>query len=111
MECKFVVGQRVVRKPGIAYKIDPEYETAVNRPIIREGDVFTIAYIVPCRDSRIGLEFAEVPCFIQQSGVKVYWDHADFAPLHDLGFWVGEEAAKKLQQTRGKKVPQPTNHT
>lgn len=115
MDCKFVVGQRVVcKRLGI-----PENEhirearaKGTPPPSIEEGNIYSITRIEPDRDGLVGLAFEEVPPYFVDTPfgrALVLWDHREFWPLKDQSFWIGQEAADKLKSGRGLEVPKHTD--
>lgn len=92
MECRFVVGQRVVciKKDIAAFTRN----CAGGNPGFEAGGIYTISWIGICMSGAAGLQFHEIPLV-----KNVHFPHhppmaytaASFAPLKEQSFWIGEK--------------------
>lgn len=103
MQCKFVVGQKVVC-----------IETEAKRTL-EVGKVYTISLIAlgvyePDGSAEIGVGLKEIGGVNEWApGYPRLFRYRYFRPVHDLGFWIGQEAAEKLKSGRGLEIPKHTD--
>lgn len=98
MECKFVVGQRVVsvRERFGGHAMHPSVAADPNRPKFPSGNVYTIRAMRPDPDGiRVGLQFTEAPDYITPDGHYIWWDSRCFEPVHTMEFWLGAKQELK----------------